>query len=869
MLRKDKIMKNVNNKKAINNIATSGIKAKLSKYVILVMAVVLTSLLFSSLFSIGGSMMNEMQEGAMRQAGGSSHGSFKYLTEAEYDQIKDDPKLKSVSYRIMVGMLANEELKKIHSECYFAELENAKNGFSAPTKGRMPEAEDEVVLSDVTLEALGVPCELGSKVTLDIELEDEVIEKDFTVCGYYEGDPINPAQMTYFSKSFQEKYAPAKTVPLPESDTVDYVGRYSVDFNFSNSVNIEGKILALIARTGIREDVDYGVNWAYTASTLDPSMIIICLALGAVFMLAGYLIIFNIFDINIISDIQEFGLLKTIGTTEKQLRKIVMKRANIISIIGIPVGIALGVLVAVVLLPIISGQFSTVNVGKGDLHLNLWMLLGAGAFSYITVIISAMKPCRKAAKVSPVETVKYTEETDKNGKPKKKLVTVILSLSLALVVLNSVYGFVSGFSMDGYVENLIIADFSVQDITVDDPAASYIETQAIDSTLLENLKGLDGVEEVGAVYVNNTFQEFSDENWAKIEENVINTDLMKQKYASLGYSEADIKNTDEYMRASKTLEGKTYGVGKLAFDKLKVLETIDGKDSIDWDTFNSGNYVLMTRFMTDNDEADFLKPGDKVQIRSYDPKYQETVKDVDENGKEIECVSYDNAPMKEYEIYGIVEMPIAMDLGVYNLFECNYVLPEDEFLALNGADWGAMRVLMNVEDSKEASVNDWLKNYTNEVNSNMNYDSKESIEEEYASFGSMIKVVGVVVAGILGLIGLMNFANTMITSIIVRSRELAMLEAVGMTGKQQKVKLMKEAMVYFLWTILCSTSISVLLSFTLIKMLTAQLPMFAWNFTLVPLGICLPFICVLVGVIPVVAYNKLCKRSVVDRLRIE
>jgi putative ABC transport system permease protein len=318
---------------------------------------------------------------------------------------------------------------------------------------------------------------------------------------------------------------------------------------------------------------------------------------------------------------------------------------------------------------------------------------------------------------------------------------------------------------------------------VDDPAASYIETQAIDSTLLENLKGLDGVEEVGAVYVNNTFQEFGDENWAKIEENVINTDLMKEKYASLGYSEADIKSTDEYTRTSKTLEGKTYGVGKLAFDKLKVLETIDGKDSIDWDTFNSGNYVLMTRFMTDNDEADFLKPGDKVQIRSYDPKYQETVKDVDENGKEIECVSYENAPMKEYEIYGIVEMPIAMDLGVYNLFECNYVLPEDEFLALNGSDWGAMRVLMNVEDSKEASVNDWLKKYTNEVNSNMDYDSKENIEEEYASFGSMIKVVGVVVAGILGLIGLMNFANTMITSIIVRSRELAMLEAVGMTGR--------------------------------------------------------------------------------------
>ena len=862
-------MKNVNNKKAINNIATSGIKAKLSKYVILVMAVILTSLLFSSLFSVGGSMVNEMQEGSMRQAGGSSHGSFKYLTEAEYDQIKDDSKLSAVSYRIMVGMLANEELKKVHAECYYAQDENAKVGFNYPTKGKMPEDEDEVVLSNVVLDTLNVPCEVGSKVTLDIELENEVIEKEFTVSGYYEGDPVNPSQTAYFSKSFQEKYAPAKTVPLPESDTNDYIGRYSVDFSFSNSINIEKKVQALIARTGIRDNVDYGVNWAYAASTLDPSMVIICLALGAVFMFAGYLIIFNIFDINIISDIQEYGLLKTIGTTEKQLRKIVMKRANIISLIGIPVGIALGVLVAVVLLPVISGQFDTVNVGKGELHLNAWILLGAAVFSYITVIISAMKPCRKAAKVSPVETVKYTEETDKNGKPKKKLVTVILSLSLALVVLNSVYGFVSGFSMDGYVENLIIADFSVQDVTVDDPAASYRETKAIDETLIDELTNLDGVNEVGAVYINSGFQEFDDESWAKIEENILNSDLLKEKYVSYGYPEADIETSNEYMRETKTIEGNTFGVGKLAFEKLKVLETIDGKDSIDWDTFNSGNYVLMTRFMTDNDEIDFLKPGDMVQIRSYDSKYMETLTDTDENGKEYEYVSYENAPVKEYEVYGIVEIPLALGLRAFGLCDCNYVLPEDEFLALNGSDWGAMRVLMNVEDSKEASVNDWLKNYTNKVNANMDYDSKESIEEEYASFGSMIKIVGVVVAGILGLIGLMNFANTMITSIIVRSRELAMLEAVGMTGKQQKLKLMKEAMVYFFWTIICSTGVSVLLSFTLIKMLTAELPMFVWNFTLIPLGVCLPFICVMIVVIPIVAYNRLCKRSVVDRLRVE
>ena len=350
--------------------------------------------------------------------------------------------------------------------------------------------------------------------------------------------------------------------------------------------------------------------------------------------------------------------------------------------------------------------------------------------------------------------------------------------------------------------------------------ASYKETEAIDASLLEKLSHLDGVEEIGAVYINERGQEFSDESWAKIEENVLNTDLMKEKFISHGYTEKDIKNELEYYSSVKSIGGKTYGVGKLAFEKLKVLETIDGKESIDWDTFNSGDYVLMTRFMTDSDEEDFLKPGDKIQIRSYDPKYAETLTETGEDGKEYEYVSYENAPLKEYEVYGIVEIPLAMELRAYGLFECNYILPEDEFLSLNGSDWGAMRVLMDVEDTKEASVNDWLKNYTNEVNANMDYDSKESIEEEYASFGSMIKIVGIVVAGILGLIGLMNFANTMITSIIVRSRELAMLEAVGMTGKQQSLKLIKEGCLYYIWSVAVSLAASSVLSVTLIRTLT-------------------------------------------------
>ena len=115
----------------------------------------------------------------------------------------------------------------------------------------------------------------------------------------------------------------------------------------------------MIDRTGLRSDVDYGINYAYAGYDVEPSMAIVCILMLITFFIAGYLIIYNIFDINIISDMQEYGLLKTIGTSGKQLKKIVTKRANIVSLIGIPIGLLMGVGVGACILPFVSGQMNT------------------------------------------------------------------------------------------------------------------------------------------------------------------------------------------------------------------------------------------------------------------------------------------------------------------------------------------------------------------------------------------------------------------------------------------------------------------------------------------------------------------------------
>ncbi|MBR6402221.1 MAG: ABC transporter permease [Eubacterium sp.] len=863
-------MQKVNNKKAISNLALSGIKSNIKKYMVLVAAVILTTLLFSSLFTVGGSVIEETQISTMRQIGTSYHAGLKYMSQPEYEKVKDDPKIKNVSYCIMVGYLSDDKLNKLPTEVYYSEAQNAERSFCYPEVGNLPSKENEIVTSDLVLESLGVPVEVGTTFTINLLIDGEEVPQEFVLSGYYYGDKVAIAQMALVSKELQEKLAPVKTITYPEREDNGYAGWMSVSFDFSNSINIESKVKALVERTGLRSDVDYGINFAYAGYEVDPSMAIVCVAMLITFFVAGYLIIYNIFDINIISDMQEYGLLKTIGTTGKQLKKIVMKRASLISLVGIPIGLLLGVGVGAFVLPFISAQMNTMTIGKGNVHINIWVILGAALFSYLTVIISAGRPCRKASKVSPIETLKYTEESDNNGKRGKKLTVVILSLSLALIIFNGVIGLVSGFDVNEYVKEDVVADFSIQDASLDNAAAAFHETDSVDTDMIEKIKAQPGVNEIGNVYISTFWQEFSDESWNKLEENFFNKEAVKECINNwLTSPDYDYDACMNGYRTSKTIAGNTYGMGELAVSKLKVVETLDGSDNIDWEKFNSGDYVLATRWTIDGQYYEnIVEPGDKVQIRSHDPKYGETVEEPIAIRNMTTYTSYENAPVKEFEVYAIVDIPQAMIYRVSDFIELNYILPERTYLEMDG-DKGAMRTLVDVEDDKEAAFQNWIKEYTTSEDPDIAYTSKESVIAEYKSLSDTIGIVGIVLSVILGLIGLMNFANTMVTSIIVRSRELAMLEAVGMTGGQQRHKLMKEGFTYFLWTMIVSVVISSIMSVTVIRFLADAFGMFVWRFTLMPLAVCLPLILVLIIIIPVIAYNKLSKRSVIDRLRVE
>lgn len=810
-------------------------------------------MMFTALFTIAGALNESFQESTMRQVGGKSMAGLKCILPEDFEKIAKDSAVKDPSYRIIVGNAINEELLKVSTEVNYAEDENAKDMFCYPTEGTMPKKRLEVATSTVVLEELGIPCRVGENVPLTISVGGKTITEDFTLSGYWEGDPVAMAQECWVSKAFCEEVAPTPDKPFKEQEKVDYTGYWMMDFDYANSWDIEAKTIQLLERNGYDSNiVDYGINWAYTTSSVDTESIVLMGVILFLILASGYLIIYNIFSLNVVGDIQSYGLLKTIGTTEKQLKRLVRKQAYLLSLIGIPCGLILGVVVGKCLFPIIVRTFeigSVINFSVKPIF-----LVGAALFSFLTVWISCRKPCKVAASVSPVEAVRYTD-TSYNGKKKekkskkvstfsfawanvgrnrKKVVIVVLSLSLSMILLNCVYSLVSGFDKDKFVSQYLIGDVAVTDASILNFASGGLNIKGITPKVQKDLQKIDGVEGVHNVY-------YDDETSILLDKDAYNSlmDFIDNNptYFSDEYAETEV----DFLKKNKVLTCDLYGIDEWGMEQLEVC-----KGEVDWEKFQTGKYVLINTFGMSWEEDPLMgvyyDVGDTIELQLPD------------------------GTKKNYEVMALASVPYSMTSRRFSLFDTRLILPETEYFA-NVKDKGAMLTTLSLEEKKEAAVNQALENYTENEEKNLTYVSKQTYEKEFKEFTSMFWIVGGALSFVLALIGILNFINAIVTGILARKKELAMMEAVGMTGKQMKGMLAWEGIFYIALTGVFSIAAGGLISQLLLKNVAGEMWFLSYHFTVIPIVVCIPILVLLACVIPVTAYNRMAKESTVERIR--
>ena len=267
---------------------------------------------------------------------------------------------------------------------------------------------------------------------------------------------------------------------------------FRIDLNvmMASSMNIRGQMEQVDLDLGYAWDktdegelVRIGVNWGYTSFQLGESMdattLIAILAFLALVIFTGYLIIYNIFQISVTGDIRFYGLLKTIGVTPRQLKRIIRQQALFLCIVGIPAGLLLGYGVGATLTPVVMAR-TTFGAGVSTVSTSPLIFFASALFALITVLLSCSRPGKIASKVSPVEATKYTETVKSKkkkrttrgakihqmafanlGRNKRKTVLVVISLSLSVVLLNILVTFTGGFDMEKYLAKQTCADFVV------------------------------------------------------------------------------------------------------------------------------------------------------------------------------------------------------------------------------------------------------------------------------------------------------------------------------------------------------------------------------------------------------------------------
>ena len=119
-------------------------------------------MLFTSLFTIVLSINDGFQQSNFRQVGGFSHGGFKYLTEEQFNDLKDDPLIDQWGMRRFIGMPTEVPFNKSHVEVSYADANEAHWMYCDPVVGRLPEeGTDEAATDTRVLELLGITPQLG------------------------------------------------------------------------------------------------------------------------------------------------------------------------------------------------------------------------------------------------------------------------------------------------------------------------------------------------------------------------------------------------------------------------------------------------------------------------------------------------------------------------------------------------------------------------------------------------------------------------------------------------------------------------------------------------------------------------------------
>lgn len=828
-----------NEKKIMKEMVQGNLKVHRKRNLLLVLAITLTTILFTSVLEIGFGGMQSIQETQLKLSGMKADAELRFLDKEQFQKVQNSDLFESVGGRVPIALMEGETkrpieidyLDKAGMEAYYLSLE----------EGKMPEDEKEVLLSEQALEELGIKKEVGSHVPVSFTLRGQEYNFDMRLSGWYKGGP--KVNFLIVSETFLE-HNPEVSENTYDIDK-EILGTYYASVCVKNTGNIEQNLKEYAESLGAQTENADGNNYVNVA--VNPMLYsedgntgvgLSIVFFGALFILCGYLLIYNIFDIGVMQDIQEFGIMKTIGMTGKQIKRLMRRQMLLLSLIGIPIGLVVGYGLGALLLPVIlkNWEYSEEELTiVQSVHPAIFIL--TVFFVLITVFLSMRRPSKRAAKYSAIETAKYTEVKKKTAEKdihsikniarsnlqrnRKRTVLVFTSLILSVVFVNSLWIISNSFDEEKYVNVQMRRDYLVASTDTLNPSIGYVKPSAsLNEEAIQELEKNAMIKNGTKLYKN------------AIDASVYNFDIS----FDWGVEVIDVKipsiEIDGVITNSATTNYGTLTLGKdkkpicnvcgISENYLGKIEILEGEKNIISikEKLKSGDYILVGIRANDNG-----KPStDGIEIS---PKVGDVV-----------TIYKDGKPLKEVEVLSQIlvidseQISGGSSTGGGTILGPWFYLSEGLFKELYG-EGNLVNYSFDADENDAPAVNRMLQDISEKF-TNVGFETTEQRHSEIENYKMLVRILCVLIGGILGVIGIVNLVNIIFTNLIVRNREFATFRSIGATKKQLRELIIRESVGYVFYAAIGGFILATLISMTAVRGICSSIWLFTFQFTLFP-----------------------------------
>lgn len=766
-------------------------------------------------------------------------------------------------------------------------------------EGRLPENENELVLSQSVIENSKADYKLGDTVALDlgkrvyvsgdeIPLDDtdyfndtngteklvDTHKKTYTVVGVF-----NKVSSSYFAADSFSASSSAFTLAEENADINDLFISFTSDGE-KDYITTSGEILNLTGddfdnlkndfevylENGDFDEADINKDLLrYKGFALSDEYMRMLLSLAVIIIviiaISSIFVIRNSFAISITEKTKLYGMLASIGATSKQIRHNVIFEGFVLGIIGIPAGILLGTGVIYLLVVILNALLgSMLNGISFAFALPWWVAVVSAVMSAVIILFSTLSSAFRASRIAPITAIRGNNDIKINKKKSYKSPKFIKKL----------------FGVGGEIayKNLKRSKkkYRTTVISIIVTVAMFISI----STFIEYGMKITGdhFKDISYNITVHANDKLSYDEYENVYKRIIaDTDINSSVKACENYYGNIVGLTDYYTEDAKAAElsggdlAYVFGVDNKSFKEYVTAlgynyDDVNDKALItnDFKYYNSDNILIKGKeFDLPMNTVVKLYPNgtpsytedDIKEIQKTDPDFVYNPDDY----KSVDLVIYDTI---NKEVPGSIVSSIMSTLN-----EGSVLVSEDYFKKLFAEDNDHTTRIIVIDSADPVNTVEYINNLDIE-----NLDVF-NINEQKEQMNAIVLIIAIFAYGfiiVISLIGITNVFNTINTNMRLRSKEFAMLKSIGMTKKEFNRMIRLESLFYGLKSLLIGVPLGLLGGYAIFKA-TGNTIMLDYSFPTMAVLISIVFVFFVVWLIMKISISKVNKQNIIETIR--